>query len=364
MEDFMTDLMKLIMLGRTGNFGLEYTGFFLNTGGFHAEISLSSCSCRTGSGASEQDHPILSLEKTQEGLLLSCDAFPASAPFSLTAVLGDESRTFTAADILSTEIEGLDPFEALEENGVLYRLYSPASSSPRPLLLFLHGGGECGYDNLSQMTGTLGAIPLARSYPELFVMAPQAPGRLSDMIPDKNAFYQNTFSGFRQPEGTGWHREYLAKICDIIRRLVQSGRVDRDRIYVTGLSMGGAGTLRALSVGAGLFAAAAPVCPTMTPETYGILCSLTDTGLWISTAYADHTLYRHKYLVDAVMKLKDEGNRNVHLTLYAPEELEKYGISVDPGISLTERLSQNHNSWILTYHNEHGILDWLISQHK
>ena len=33
--------------------------------------------------------------------------------------------------------------------------------------------------------------------------------------------------------------------------------------------MGGAGTVRAMSVGSDLFAAAIPVCPSMTPETFG-----------------------------------------------------------------------------------------------
>ena len=44
--------------------------------------------------------------------------------------------------------------------------------------------------------------------------------------------------------------------------------VDGRRVYVTGMSMGGAGTIRAMSVGAGLFAACVPVCPSMTPETW------------------------------------------------------------------------------------------------
>ena len=58
--------------------------------------------------------------------------------------------------------------------------------------------------------------------------------------------------------------------------------------------MGGGGTLRALSVGSGLFAAAVPICPTMTPETFNILKSLVDTKIWVAAAYVDHTIYRHK----------------------------------------------------------------------
>lgn len=356
--------MKLVMYAHTGNLGLEYTGFLLKTQEPILRTRADSFSCQIGSDTAAGECPILSIEEHCEGLFLICRPFPSDTPFTLTAVLQDGSHIFTNRDISKTIVQGLDQFKALQESGVLYRLYSPSSSSPRPLILFLHGGGECGYDNISQMTGIFGAIQLSESYPDLFVMAPQAPGLLKDMMPDKDAFYRNTFTDFCQPKGTGWHREYLEAICDIIRRMVQEKKVDENRIYVTGPSMGGAGTLRALSVGAGLFAAAAPVCPTMIPETYHILCSLTDTRIWISTAYADHTLYRHKYIVDAVIKLKDAGNKNVHLTLYAPEELEKYGISTDPDMPLLKKLSENHSSWVLTYHNEHGIMDWLVSQHK
>ncbi len=160
----------------------------------------------------------------------------------------------------------------------------------------------------------------------------------------------------------GWYRGYLAAICDLIRKMVNEGKVDGKRIYVTGMSMGGAGTIRAMSVGADLFAAAVPVCPTMTPETFGMLKGMTHAKLWIATAYVDHTLYRHKYIVDAVMALKDAGNKDVHLTLYAPEELEKYGIATDPDLSMRELVGQNHMSWVPTYHDEHGIMSWLTEQ--
>ena len=160
----------------------------------------------------------------------------------------------------------------------------------------------------------------------------------------------------------GWYREYLAEICDMIRGWIAEGKVDRRRIYVTGMSMGGAGTLRAMSVGVDLFAAAVPVCPTMTPETFNILKGLTNAKLWIATSYVDHTIYRHKYIVDGIMALRDAGNNNAHLTLYAPEELNKYGIAVDPDLTYPELFSQNHMSWVPTYHDDHGIMSWLTQQ--
>lgn len=261
-------------------------------------------------------------------------------------------------------IEDLDMFEARFENDVTYRLYSPKSGGPRPLILFLHGGGECGYDNLAQMVGTMGAIHLAKMYPDMYVMAPQAPrGMLSPGMPAPNMNRQ-TFATSNVPGLEGWTRAVLGNVCDLIRGMIDEGKVNPDRVYVTGLSMGGGGTLRALSVGSDLFAAGAPICPTMTPETYKILCGLVDTKIWISTAYIDHTLYRHKYIVDGIMALKDAGNMDARLTLYSPEELEAYGLATDPDMSLQAKFSANHASWILTLNNEHGIMSWLTEQTK
>jgi predicted peptidase len=271
--------------------------------------------------------------------------------------------SFSRENVTEVITEWADKFEARNEREVLYRLYSPDASGPRPLVLFLHGGGECGSDNWTQMTGTLGAARIAEDYPDVYVMAPQAPRGLFDPLSGQVKM-PRTFAESNMKGETGWHRKYLASICDIIRDMIKDNKVDPNRVYVTGLSMGGAGTLRALSVGSGLFAAAVPICPTMTPETYGILCGLVDTKIWIATAYVDHTIYRHKYIVDGIMKLRDAGNKHAKLTLYSPEDLQKYGIATDPDIPLQQLFSQNHASWVLVYNNEDGIMDWLMSQTK
>ena len=259
-------------------------------------------------------------------------------------------------------MEGLDAFTAEQEGSVLYRLYRPEASVPRPLILFLHGVGESGNDNFSQMVGTVGAIRLAERYPDMYIMAPQAPAR--PKTADQTRASRQSFAEATMNITYGWTRTSLSQICDIIRKMIAAGQVDPHRVYVTGLSMGGGGALCAMSVGADLFAASAPVCPTMTPESFAILRGLTHGKLWISAAYVDHTIYRHKYIVDGILELRDRGNQDAHLTLYSPEELQAYGIATDPNLSLKELFAENHNCWILTYNNEHGILSWLTEQVK
>lgn len=207
-----------------------------------------------------------------------------------------------------------------------------------------------------------GPVNFAENYPDLCVMAPMA----VEARRDRRNFNPNipfAKSDSMNVPGYGWCREYLGQVCDIIRRMIREGKVDENRVYVTGMSMGGAGTIRAMSVASDLFAACLPVCPSMSPETFSILKSIR-RPVWVTSAYIDHTLYRHKYLVDAVMSLRDNGNSNANLTLFSPEDLQKYDVAITPDLPFQRLFSENHASWIPTYNNEYGIMSWLLNQTK
>lgn len=289
------------------------------------------------------------------------------APFSIQSdyILHVGEETYTAKDVTKVKTLWADEFEAKREGDVYYRLYSPASSGPRPMILFLHGGGECGTDNWKQLVGCYGPTALAAAYPDCYIMAPQAkgPGITPDM---QERLKHQTFAtgGAMDTRTTGWNREYLASVIDIIRRMITEGSVDARKVYVTGLSMGGAGTLRALSVSPDLFAAAVCICPSMTPETYSILCGLTHTKIWVACSYLDHAHYRHKYIVDGIMKLRDEGNRDAKLTIYSPEDLAKYDIGTIEDMPLEAKAGWNHICWVPAYHNEYGIMSWMMDQSR
>lgn len=359
----MVIYMKLIVHVEVKNRGWEAVALDLLD--VSSSLTDQNISLTAFLGERSVNRKVRSITPISNGYHIGIDPFYYNGDFKLEINYNNNITSFSKADVDLDHIrvKDLDRFEAKTDGDVIYRLYSPKADGPRPLILFLHGGGECGYDNILQMTGTLGALKLAEMYPELYVMAPQAPGNISEMLPDPSVVFKNTFSTTSIMPGYGWNRDYIAKVCDIIRAMIADGKVNPDKVFVTGLSMGGCGTIRALAVAGDLFAAAAPICPTMMPDTYQTLCSLVDTKIWVSTAYVDHTIYRHKYIVDAIMKLKDAGNKNAHLTLYSPEDFERYGFA-DPDLPLPERLSENHNAWVLTYNNEYGIMDWLVSQHK
>ncbi len=137
-----------------------------------------------------------------------------------------------------------------------YRWLAPASleaGRKYPVVLFLHGAGERGNNNSAQLThGTkLYLEPANRTKFPCFVVAPQCPaGKQWVDMPwggDK---------GTQPPQPS----EPMKLAIELLDSLPKSLPVDLDRIYVTGLSMGGYGTWDLITRFPERFAAAVPVC--------------------------------------------------------------------------------------------------------
>lgn len=359
-------MKKLNVYTRVHHSGQEILRFTLPfDGSALPEISIennyldTSIDCFLAMKTGRMARGILSASAQNGTLTIYCAPFSFDSPYRLH--VGEDVYTADDAEHVFTEVA--DDFEPHMIGDIPYRLYRPQAAGPRPLILFLHGGGEGGTDNWRQLVGCFGPVWLAQRYPDCFVMAPQAKGG-APTPEELEAFKNLTFATSDQSPHKGWNRPTLAAVCDEIRRMIGDGLVDGKRVYVTGLSMGGAGTLRMLSVAEDLFAAAVPVCPSMTPETFHILCGLHHTKIWIAASYIDHTLYRHKYLFDGVLHLRDCGNRDAHLTVYSPEELAEYDIGIIDDMPLDARFGWNHMCWVPTYHDEHGIMSWMLAQSR
>ncbi len=249
-------------------------------------------------------------------------------------------------------------FEDASVPGLRLRL-RPAPSAGAPVIVFLHGGAEAGTDNVAQLTGTFGVLELARRFPDHLVLAPQAPPSTAPLMSPGAPFSTRILD----PD-SGWNREVLGRVVTVLDGLVASGDVDPTRIRLTGVSMGGAGVIRLLDVAPDMFAGAAPVCPTMTPETFELLRGHRRQRLWLSTGYVDHTPDRHKWITDAVLELVRTGATDVHLTLFSPEQFAEVGIPSSPGLAFDDLLRENHSAWELTYRGSEGILDWLTTRRK
>ena len=147
-------------------------------------------------------------------------------------------------------------FSDSEGTELLYRQYapeSPTAAEKLPLLIFLHGAGERGDDNLAQLKhGALKFITdtFQQQHP-CFVIAPQCPKNHRWGSAD---WYDDTLTQPAEPTAE------LKAVRELIDAAVKQYPIDTDRIYITGLSMGGYGTWDALARYPNLFAAAVPIC--------------------------------------------------------------------------------------------------------
>jgi poly(3-hydroxybutyrate) depolymerase len=147
-----------------------------------------------------------------------------------------------------------------------FLLYLPKGFSQHPavkypLLIFLHGAGESGIDiDNVKKHGPPEFLDDRADFP-FIVASPQAP------YPPR---------GF-DPE----------ELTVLLKQLLQRLPIDRDRVYLTGFSMGGHGTYLWASVHPELFAAIAPVSGAARPEA---ACSLRSVPIWAFHGAKDETV--------------------------------------------------------------------------
>lgn len=368
-------MMKITLHTYVGNFGQMVDGVTVKLDDMAPSLRPEDFCCSNCFDDLSAVHTIAGVKKVEAKgnvLELSIEPFLYRYDFVLECFSRDLTLKITKESADETTLFHEEMFQAIVENGVRYRLYEPDCNAPRPLILFLHGGGGCGEDNRLQLTDTLGAIKLAERLPDMYVMAPQAPScglnmdeRIARMMAKGDPYKVIVGADPENDKGDcGWNREYLGRVCDIIRNMIGKGKVDPHRVYAIGMSMGGFGTIKTISVAPELFAACVPICPSMNGESYPILENFPDVPVYLASAYVDHQTARHAYLLRAVQKLWEKGRRDIRLTLFTPEELAAYGIGTTSNLSMRDLCMENHNSWVLVLHNEEGILDWMLSHRK
>ena len=233
-----------------------------------------------------------------------------------------------AANFSLARAAGLRSWQAGELEGLKFRILYPRDYQKRiargikfPLVLFLHGVGERGTDNQIQLKNgvELFATDAYRSRYEAVVVVPQCP-------PDKS------WGGFSYATG----KSVETKLSRLVGALVTDLSIDRRRLYVTGVSMGGYGTYQLLRKNPGLFAAGLPVAGATDPSAAG---ELKDIPIWAFHGEADRNV-------------PPDHDRELYLAITSLGGLMQY----------TEYPGVGHNSWDLTY-SDQNALDWLFNQH-
>ena len=139
-------------------------------------------------------------------------------------------------------------------------LGQPAAGLRKPLILFLHGRGECG-DNIALVRkhGPPKLFP-AHGLDRFIVLAPQC------------------------PTGQTWNEAHLEALT---RAAIQVYPVEEQRIYATGLSMGGVGIWDLATRCPQLFAAIAPLCGDGDPGRANNLVNPRLKPIWLFHSAAD-----------------------------------------------------------------------------
>lgn len=195
--------------------------------------------------------------------------------------------------------------------------YKPDSVQKWPLILFLHGAGERGDDlELVKKHGIPKVVEERQDFPFIAV-APQC------------------------PEGEWW-QEKTRILSALLDEVMAAYAVDPDRIYLTGLSMGGYGTWSLATAYPERFAALAPICGgglsiVGFPER---ACVLKEIPIWVFHGARDEVvrIEESEKLVTALKAC----DGNVRFTVYPEAE---------------------HDSWTETYDNPE-LYEWLLQQHR
>jgi predicted peptidase len=188
--------------------------------------------------------------------------------------------------------------------------YDTAKDTQWPLVLFLHGSGERG-DNIERVKihGPPKLVASGKQFP-FILCSPQCPAN------------------------SRWNADELNQL---VESLAGEYRIDRQRLYVTGLSMGGAGTWSLIASQPEKFAAAMPLCGRGDLEA---IDKLAKTPTWVLVGGKDRpdTVQNCQDMANALTKAGGKGR----LTLY---------------------FELPHDCWTITYNNPETY-DWLLAQRR
>lgn len=222
-----------------------------------------------------------------------------------------------------------------------YRLLLPKDYSPSkkyPLILFLHGAGERGHDNEKQLVHGANLFlrdSIRKNYRAIVVFPQCAANSYWSNVSIITDSIQRTRIFSFKPDGEP--TKAMELVMDLIKELSDEYPLDKDRLYVGGLSMGGMGTFELVRRKPKLFAAAFPICGGANAATAK---RLKGPSWWIFHGLKDNVV-DPVYSKIMAAAIKDQG-AEVKLTLY-PEA--------------------GHNSWDDAF-AEKELLPWLFSKHK
>ena len=222
-----------------------------------------------------------------------------------------------------------------------YRILLPDNYKPEnkyPLIIFLHGSGERGNDNEKQLIHGAELFlrdSIRKKYPAIVVF-PQC---------NENSYWSNvnivtdTVNGKRIFQFSVNSKPTVAMklLLNLMDDLRHKYSIQKKKIYITGLSMGGMGAFEMVRRKPNLFAAAMPICGAANPATAK---DILKTKWWIFHGEKDDVV-NPQYSKDMANAILNEGGSAI-LTIYP---------------------NANHNSWDSAF-AENNFMQWMFGNHK
>lgn len=290
-----------------------------------AMLALTGCGRQEGAEEQPEASPEESVIQTEES---------EAAPEEET----DQNETVSAE---RTEVSAEELYAKGSNDVLVYRLFTPETEEEKvPLILYLHGAGAIGDDNITQITTKDAASFVTEEMQEThpcYVLAPQLPER----------YTAAGESPTDEQSAKGWTDEEVQEaLMETIEEIAgTNGNVDMDRIYITGHSMGALGVWGMIAAYPDVFAAAVPISGLWD----GSVDDLVDLPIWIFHGEKDEVVP-----VDCETMLRDrleELGGNVRMTIYTDEDFAAAGVT-DP-----------HGANVPTYSNQE-MFDWMFDQKR
>lgn len=251
--------------------------------------------------------------------------------------------------VLADEYRALFEKKTITEEGfsitLPYRLYVPEdydSNIAYPVILFLHGAGESGGDNEKQlnvgMMSPFFELGYYKDFPCIIVAA-QVPNSPSGTIGEwVNTSWKDGSYEIKDMDKTGsTFTEEIQLAKKAVDQTIADYNVDTNRIYVTGISMGGYGTWNIITHYSDYFAAAMPICGAGDPSKAEYLMNM---PIWC-------------FHGDEDVAVPVSGSRDMYDAISAYDNNK---------IIYTEWTGGGH-AWLPAY-NRKDVWEWLFSQSK
>jgi len=229
-----------------------------------------------------------------------------------------------------TELFSRHSFVGNSGDSIQYRqlLSDYKNGAKYPLVIFLHGSGERGNDNEAQLKWGV------QNFASDEIMKNHMPIVIAPQCPSGTSWGNYDYNEMRLKDAP---TQTMTLLIELIQDAIKNLPVDENRVYITGLSMGGYGVFDIAARHPDIFAAAVPVCgggDTSKAPTFAHI------PMWVFHGAEDSTV-------------PVELSQNMVLAL------QKAG--ANPGY--TQYPEVGHFSWVAAY-DDSMMMQWLFRQHK